>query len=99
MESQNQKEVSLFRALEAKGWFRESDCLYPPHKTFCIKGDDPTWHGALPRMYERFKAALEKMPQAKHLYPDSKRFEEWVEDMESFVGTLEELVGNESLKE
>jgi len=50
-------------------------------------------------MYEQLKAALEKMPQIKHLYPDTKYFEEWVEDMESLVSTLEELVKNESPKE
>ena len=99
MWSQDKGGVSLFKALEAKGWFWEDDCLYPPHKTFWIRGNDPKWQGALPRIYEQFKASLERMPQIKHLYPDTKHFQEWVEDTEGLVTTLEELMENKSSDE
>jgi hypothetical protein len=95
MESQDKKRVSLFRALEAKGWFWENDCLYPPNKTFWIRGDDPTWGRVLPKLYESMKSSLERMPEIEHLYHDKKKFQVWVEDTESLVTTLKELVEGE----
>jgi hypothetical protein len=91
MKSQNHSDISLFRSLEAKGWFWENDCLYPPHKTFWFSGDDLPPH-RLPNLYMKMKSSLERMPEVKHLYPDKEQFEKWVEDTESLVNTLKELV-------
>jgi|SRR5215213_3412781 len=91
MKSQNQSDTSLFRSLEAKGWSWENDCLYPPHKTFWFRGDDlPSYR--LPNLYMKMKYSLERMSEVKHLYPNKEQFEKWVEDMESLVDTLKELV-------
>ncbi len=86
--------VLLYNALEARGWRWEENRLYPPHKTFWVEGTHGTGvpPHTLERMYEKFKDMLERMPEIKHLYPDERFFQNWVEDTESIVNVLEVLV-------
>lgn len=91
MKAQEHNDTSLFRALEANGWVWQGGRLYPPNRTFWFRGAEFPRH-VVPDLYMTMKAGLESMPGVKHLYPDQEQFEKWMEDTESLVAILAELV-------
>lgn len=94
MKHQEASRLSLNKALEAKGWFRQNDRLYAPHSSFWIEGinNEHLPPVMLARMYERMKQTLENLAINNPSHLTSDQYEDLVNDMVSMVSTLEGLV-------
>ena len=82
---------SLLRALERKGWLWDGDFLLAPHKTMWLLGANP-WQGDISDFHERMSARVERLAQQKAHYDDPLQHQQVVEDTQSLVGTLRELL-------
>jgi len=82
---------SLLKALEQRGWLWEGDFIYAPHKKMWLLGANP-WQGDLADFHERMSARAERLIQQKSFYDDPLEHRQVVEDTESLVRTLEELL-------
>ena len=88
---------SLFQALEVKGWIWERKHLYAPKGTFWIEGtkSQSTPLGVLLNMRESMTAALTSLRANQPGHLSTKQHQDWVNDMEILVNTIEELLENQ----
>src|SRR4029434_4584499 len=96
MQAPEQSGNSLHRALELKGWCRENEWLYPPRKTFSLRGTDERTPPPGMYLHARMKHSLEVARRNRPDHLSARQHldsvSDWVSDMESPVSTLEELL-------
>jgi hypothetical protein len=82
---------SLLKALERKGWLWNGDFIYASHKTMWLLGADP-WQGDLKDFHERMSGRVERIIRNKDYHDDAQQHQHCVDDTESLIATLEELL-------
>ena len=92
LENRGNDKLALFEALQANGWHLEDNCLYSPRVGFRIEGDANVPRHMIERMYVRLKDELEKIPQSEPLTSDKQLHQNYINDMESGVNALKELL-------
>ena len=85
---------SIVRKLLASGWFWEGDFIYAPNRMLWLYGTD-LWHGDLLDFHETFAARVQRIIRMKAYHDDPKQHQQVVEDNQSLVSALEEIL-NES---
>ena len=99
MQSSEQSGNSLHRALKLKGWCRENEWLYPPLKTFSLRGTEASLApGMLMHLHARTKHSLEAVKRNRPDHLSERQHLDLVSDMESLVSTLEELLKRDSVE-
>ena len=94
MQRAHLRSQSLYDTLEEKGWVWQNSHLYAPHKTFWLEGakEQVLPYPMLVNMYQRMKGTFEQLLRnpLSHLSPE--QYGDLVQDIESLVSTLQELV-------
>ena len=81
----------LCRKLLSNGWFWEGDFIYAPNRMLWLYGSDP-WHGDLLDFHETFSARVQRIIRMKVHHPDPKQHQQVVDDNQSLVSTLQEML-------
>ena len=100
MQAPEQSGNSLHHALELKGWCRENEWLYPPRKTFSLRGTEERTPppGMLMNLHARMKHSLEVVRRNRPDHLSERQHLDWISDMESLVSTLEDLLKGNSVE-
>lgn len=83
----------LLKALENRGWIWQGDTIYAPHKMLWF-GKNPDF-GNLAEFHERWQARVERIIKMKPSHDDPQQHQQVVEDNQSLVSALEELLNED----
>lgn len=83
----------LLTALESRGWQWHDGFIYAPHETMWLLGEEP-WPNDLAEFHERMSARLQRNKQAGWVYDDKRDHQNLVDDTQSLVDVLSEMIGN-----
>jgi len=86
---------AILKPLERKGWFWEGDFIYAPHRSMWLLGAD-LWQGDMSDFLERMSARVERISRHESHYDDPLQHQRIIEDTESLVDTLKELLNARS---
>jgi hypothetical protein len=89
MESPEEYREPLIKELEKRGWFWRDDVIYAPNKMLWLNYFD---FGNLSDFHERWRERVQRIIRMKPHHDDPEQYRQVVEDNESLVSALEELL-------
>ncbi len=93
LEHKGNDKLALFEALQAKGWHLEDNCLYSPTGgAIQLQGNAYVQTDRVEGMYQRTKDILDEMLRYPPFHLDSRQYKNHIQDLESMVTTLKELL-------
>jgi hypothetical protein len=94
LEHQENDQLALFEALQAKGWHLEDNCLYSPNGgAIQLQGNAYMQTDRVEVMYQRTKDILDDMLRYLPSSLNSRQYKNHIKDLESIVTTLKEFFG------
>jgi hypothetical protein len=80
----------LIKELEKRGWFWRNEYIYAPNEMLWFSEFDH--FGTLSEFHERWSNRVQRIIKMKHCHDDPEQHRQVVEDNESLVSALEELL-------
>jgi hypothetical protein len=90
MESAEEYREPLIKALEKRGWFWRGETIYAPNKALWL--DRKLDFGTLSEFHERWVERVQRIIRMKPHHDDPEQYRRAVEDNESLVSALKELL-------
>ena len=90
MEQPEEYREPLIKELEKRGWFWQSDFIYAPHKMLWLHREID--FGKLSAFHERWNNRVQYIIKMKPHHEDPEQHRQVVEDNESLVSALAELL-------